>query len=247
MVDPVDVPEEILRLLQPPSKEELLDRSEGSFLRTEVVDSALMGLFAWARLRDLLSKRWPGAPVQEVGKPRLTRTTIVFSGRPRGLSSQDPEILAMFDRKNEVWSAVLTLLIAAGSISWTLWPPGQDDAEDPKDTSAERARLERILGGKKLPELPSLRSSTVRNALVHVEAKSRSWFKRHSDEKADPFEIATWSIGGRSPPPATAYRYLNPKTWELTVNDHTCNLEAMAGELTVIAETLEVQYQLSSS
>jgi len=249
-MDREPIPPEILAQLrpEPPDPEKVLDRFEAEFLRMELVDLALMGLHAWKRLNELVATPWPGAPKQEIGKPVLTRTLIVFSGRPGGLSSKDSEVTAIFDRKNDLWGVVLTMLVVAGSISWTLWPQGGEDNPGPSGQADTRgptpSRYDLIVAGKALPDLPNLESASARNALVHVEAKTRGWLRRREAEKADSASLSAWSVGRVSPAPSTSFRFLNPKTWDLTVNEHTCNLAAMAKEMQTLTETLEVQYQV---
>jgi hypothetical protein len=217
------------------------------FLRTEIVNFSMMGIRAWTQLQSKLSETAPGKPIQKIGTPLVTKRIIVWSGRPGGLSSTEPETTALFDYVSEVWGLILTILVAAGSVSWalSLKPEGKGPPVSPLGPGkrADRpSRLELILGGRSLPALPNLSSRETRSALVHVESKVKRWIQTREAAGVDPFEISTWAIGDKSPAPPGAFRYLDLKTWQLTVNGKPCNLKGISDELSILVETLEVQF-----
>lgn len=103
-----------------PDREAALDRAEAMFLRTEIVNFSMMGLWAWTQLQRKIAESAPGRPIQVIGTPMVTKRIIVWSGTKGGLSSNEPETLALFDYVSEVWGHILTILVAAGSVSWAL-------------------------------------------------------------------------------------------------------------------------------
>lgn len=123
----------------------------------------------------------------------------------------------------EAWSAIQSILIAAGNVSKILWPS--------RKSSDERGEVLRKLLGVDDQNLLSDRK--FRNHFEHYDERIEDWFERspsavYTDSVIDPFG----SIWGSNPP--NRHRAYNPLTQKLTFRGEVVDFSALLNALNEI-------------
>ncbi len=116
----------------------------------------------------------------------------------------------------DIWSAVQSILIAAGNVSKILWPP--------RKTAAPRGATLRAL--LDVDNRNPLSDRNFRNHFEHYDERIEDWFEEnrsavYMDSRIDPFE----SIWGRNP--ANLHRGYDPSTQTLTFRGESMSLESI--------------------
>ena len=133
----------------------------------------------------------------------------------------------------EIWSAVQSILIAAGNVSKILWPP--------RSRSAPRGAMLRAL--LDIDENNAISDRNFRNHFEHYDERIEDWFSStHSAVYVDQI------IG--SPPgllrdfPQNAHRGYDPSTQTLSFRGESMNLASILGALDEIRQKCRLITQL---
>ena len=125
----------------------------------------------------------------------------------------------------EVWSAIQSILIAAGNVSKILWPPRSS-------SKGRGARLRELL---QVHDSNPLSDRNFRNHFEHYDERIEDWFEEtgsaaYMDSRIDPFDSPLF------PGPSCHHRAYNPLTMALTFRGESLDLAAILEALSEIRQ-----------
>ena len=217
-----------------------------SVLRGEIADHC-WGAQAAAGMLELrlgsLKSHLEGAPAP-AGLEALNNQTS------RHLTPQDgsDEMRQIVDLKIGIWEPVATILESCTIVGRTLFPSGAEPcvccgrtASEPSGYRQERAGL--VLEGVDLPDLPNLRSHSVRNVLAHVEDHAMDWARRALSDSPSA-NLVGW-MWGSGPSTEPVFRYLDIDTWEFRAGGRSCDLRGLVEETKVVSSLIPVHMEIN--